>query len=104
MRRILVENARRKQRIRHGGQLERCELEASQLAAPEVEENLLELDGALDRLAEQDAEAAEVVKLRFFAGLTIPQTAEIMGISPRKADFLWSFARAWLRREIEGSK
>ena len=102
MRRILVENARRKQRIRHGGELDRCELDSSQLVAPEVEENLLELDGALDRLAEQDAEAAEVVKLRFFVGLTIPQTAEILGISPRKADFLWSFARAWLKREIEG--
>jgi DNA-directed RNA polymerase specialized sigma24 family protein len=60
----------------------------------------LQLDAALDRLNEQDHEAAELVKLRYFAGLPIPQTAEILGVSPRKADFLWSFARAWLRREL----
>jgi DNA-directed RNA polymerase specialized sigma24 family protein len=62
---------------------------------------LLALDDALHRLSEHDPQSAELVKLRYFAGLTIPQAAEILGVSPRKADFLWSFARAWLRREIE---
>ena len=64
-------------------------------------EDLLALDEALERLAEHDPQSAELVKLRYFAGLTIPQAAEILGVSPRKADFIWSFARAWLRREIE---
>ena len=56
----------------------------------------------LDRLTQEDPASAELVKLRYFAGLTIPQAAELLGVSPRQADFLWSFARAWLRREIEG--
>ena len=102
MRRILVEKARHKGRIKHGGGRVREEWALSDVAAPEVAADLLALDDALQRLAEQDAEAAELVKLRYFAGLTIPQAAEILGVSPRKADFLWSFARAWLRREIEG--
>ncbi len=102
MRRILVEKARHKGRIKHGGGRVREEWALSDVAAPEAAADLLALDDALQRLAEQDAEAAELVKLRYFAGLTIPQAAEILGVSPRKADFLWSFARAWLRREIEG--
>ena len=101
MRRILVENARRRARIKHGGDRCREELASSGIAAPEISEDLLALDEALERLAEHDSQAAELVKLRFFAGLTIPQTADLMGVSPRKADFMWSFARAWLRREIE---
>lgn len=101
MRRILVENARRKVRSKHGGGRVREELESSQIVAPEVPEDLIALDEALQRLAEHDPQSAELVKLRYFAGLTIPQVAEILGVSPRKADFIWSFARAWLRREIE---
>ncbi|MGD9855491.1 MAG: ECF-type sigma factor [Planctomycetaceae bacterium] len=100
MRRILVENARRRGRIKHGGDFRREERELAEIAAPEVIGELLSLDAALDQLDEQDHEAAELVKLRYFAGLTIPQAAEILGVSPRKADFLWSFARAWLRREL----
>lgn len=100
MRRILVENARRRGRVKHGGGRSREELAPSQIAAPEASQDLLALDKALDRLDEQDHQAAELVKLRYFAGLTIPQAAEILDISPRKADFLWSFARAWLRREL----
>ena len=103
MRRILVENARRRARAKHGGERIREELPPSEIAAPEIDENLLALDDALDRLAEHDRQAAELVKLRYFAGLTIPQAAEILGVSPRKADFIWSFARAWLRREIEAA-
>jgi len=103
MRRILVENARRKARLKHGGGREREDLDAIAVvddAGTEVED-LLALDEALGRFAAEDPVAAELVKLRYFAGLTIPQAAEALGVSPRKADFLWSFARAWLRREIE---
>lgn len=100
MRRILVENARRKMRVKRGSGWERREFESAQIVAPEVSGNLLELDAALDRLAQCDPQSAELVKLRFFAGLTVAQAAEALGISPRKADFMWSFARAWLRREM----
>ena len=103
MRRLLVESARHKARIKHGGNVQRLDIEPGEILAPEVSENLLVLDEALNRLASGDSQAAELVKLRYFAGLTIPQAAEALGISPRKADMLWSFARAWLRREIEGS-
>jgi RNA polymerase sigma factor (TIGR02999 family) len=102
MRRILVENARRRLRAKHGGGRERIELDPSAIVAPEIDEGLIALDGALDRLAEEDPLAADLVKLRYFAGLTSAQAAEMLGVSARKADFLWSFARAWLRREIEG--
>jgi RNA polymerase sigma factor (TIGR02999 family) len=103
MRRILVESARRRSQIKRGGGMEREALDASHLVAPEVPDDLLELDAALDRLAHEDPQSAELVKLRYFAGLTIPQAAEVLSISPRKADFLWSFARAWLRRELAGA-
>jgi RNA polymerase sigma factor (TIGR02999 family) len=101
MRRILVENARRRTRKKHGGELKRVDLATSQLADSAHDEELLSLDEALERLNSHDAQSAELVKLRYFAGLAIPEAAEILGVSPRKADFLWSFARAWLRREIE---
>jgi RNA polymerase sigma factor (TIGR02999 family) len=104
MRRILVENARRKARVKHGGDFERQEVEPGQLLAADSEVDMLALDDALDRLAASDSQAAELVKLRYFAGLTIPQAAEILAVSPRKADLLWSFARAWLRRELDGSR
>jgi RNA polymerase sigma factor (TIGR02999 family) len=100
MRRILVENARRKRRHRHGGDLVRQDLEPDQIAAPESSEELLAVDQALDRLAQTDPEAARLVELRYFAGLSIPQAADVLGISPRSADRLWAYARAWLRREI----
>ena len=84
------------------------ELDASRIVAPEAgpaeSDDLLGLDAALDRLAAQDPQAAQLVKLRYFAGLTTPQAAELLGVSPRKADFLWSFARAWLRRQMGGSE
>ena len=103
MRRILVDNARRRSCIKHGGDRNREELDASAIVAPEIDQNLIALDDALDVLAKEDALSAQIVKLRYFAGLTIPQAAEMLGISPRKADLLWSFARAWLRREIESA-
>ncbi len=104
MRRILVENARRKARAKHGGELQRLDIEPGELLAADISDDLLALDEALDRLAASDSQAAQLVNLRYFAGLTIPQAAEVIGVSPRKADLLWSFARAWLRREIEGSR
>jgi len=103
MRRILVEGARRRSRVKHGGGQEQVPLDSSAIVAPEIDEDLIALDEALDRLAKEDPLSAQLVKLRYFAGLTIQQAADMLAISPRKADFLWSFARAWLRREIEGA-
>ena len=101
MRRILVEQARRKKRSRHGGGRRRVDLDTELCVSSEPDDSLVALDEALERLAKEDPQSAELVKLRYFAGLTIPQTAEILGVSPRKANFIWSFARAWLRREME---
>jgi RNA polymerase sigma factor (sigma-70 family) len=100
MRRILVESARRKKRLKRGGDLAREPLEEDEIAMPEVAEDLEELDAALDRLAAKDPRKAELVKLRYFAGLTQEQAAEALGISVSTADRDWSYARAWLYREI----
>jgi RNA polymerase sigma factor (TIGR02999 family) len=97
MRRILVENARRKARMKRGGERARVDLDAVDPAAPSTDDELLALDEALARLAEVDPAAAELVKLRYFAGLSIPQAAEALGIGARSADRLWAYARAWLR-------
>jgi RNA polymerase sigma factor (TIGR02999 family) len=102
MRRILVENARRKKRLRRGGGAAREELGEANLAAPAVPDDLMALDEALSQLAVVDPRAAELVNLRYFAGLTIPQAAEVLGIAPRSADFLWAYARSWLLQKIEG--
>jgi RNA polymerase sigma factor (TIGR02999 family) len=101
MRRILVENARRKGRRKHGGGLVRNDLDdAEQIAEPEVREDLLALDEALTKLNSVDPQAAQLVQLRYFAGLSIPEAAKALGVSPRTADRLWAFARVWLLREI----
>ena len=103
MRRILVENARRKGRQKRGGDLARRDLDAAeQVAAPEIREDLLALDEALTKLVSVNPQAAQVVQLRYFAGLSIPEAAKGLGVSPRTADRLWAFARAWLLREIGG--
>ena len=102
MRRILVDNARRKRSRKRGGDLIRQDLDAVEIALPECPEDLVALDEALNKLAATDKAAAEVVQLRFFAGLPIPEVAEVLGISPRTADRLWAYARAWLYEEIEG--
>jgi RNA polymerase sigma factor (TIGR02999 family) len=96
MRRILVEDARRKSSQKRGGQHHRLNLDEVLLVDKPSRPDLLELNELLDQLAVTDARAAELVKLRFFAGLTGEQSAEILGISPRSADFLWAYARAWL--------
>jgi RNA polymerase sigma factor (TIGR02999 family) len=102
MRRILVENARRKGSRKRGGGRTREELNEETLAAPQRPEELLALDEALGQLAATDPQAAELVKLRYFAGFTVKQAAEALDISPRTADFLWAFARAWLLRRLQG--
>jgi RNA polymerase sigma factor (TIGR02999 family) len=103
MRRILVENARRKGRRKRGGGLTRRDLDAAEpLAEPEVCEDLLALDEALTKLASADPQAAQLVQLRYFAGLSIPEAAQALGISPRSADRLWAYARVWLLREVGG--
>jgi RNA polymerase sigma factor (TIGR02999 family) len=100
MRRILVEQARRKSRVKHGGGRVRKSAER-EIAAPERPERLLALDEALDRLATTNPQAAELVKLRYFAGFSNAQAASFLGISPRKANQVWAYARAWLREELE---
>ncbi len=103
MRRILVENARHKGRRKHGGSFIRHDLDsAEQLAEPEVREDLLALDEALTKLTSIDPQAAQLVQLRYFAGLSISEAAKALGVSPRTADRLWAFARVWLLREIGG--
>jgi RNA polymerase sigma factor (TIGR02999 family) len=104
MRRILVEAARRKGRVRHGGGLRRADLLDAEVACTTADdEQVLHLDEALTRLAVTRPQAAEVVKLRFFSGLTVEEAAHLLGLSPRTARRLWVFARAWLRRDIERS-
>jgi RNA polymerase sigma factor (TIGR02999 family) len=103
MRRILVERARSKGRIKRGGDRQRVDMDADLLASDERPEELLALDEALTRLAAQDEEKAEVVKLHFFGGLTLPDTARALGISLATAERRWSYARAWLRVEMEGA-
>ena len=104
MRRILVENARRKKRLKRGGQLERVDLEEVDLPSPLPDDDLLAMDEALDRLAKTDVRAAELVKLCFFVGLTQEQAAKHLEISISTAERTWAFARAWLFREIQKSR
>ena len=103
MRHILIERARHKKRIIHGGDRQRQEMQPDLAAAPEPNEELLALDAALSKLAERDPLKAKLVELRYFAGLTGDQAAEILGISPSTADRHWGYARAWLRREVYGA-
>jgi RNA polymerase sigma factor (TIGR02999 family) len=100
MRRILIDNARRKRSLKHGGQRQKVSLDGVCRAIDEPREDLLALDEALGRLASEDERLAELVKLRYFAGLTLDQIAEIMGIGRRTADRYWALGRAWLYREI----
>src|SRR5262245_19535916 len=100
MRRILTDNARRKQAQKHGAGLQRQELDM--VAAPIPDDDLLALDEALNRLAAQDPIKARLVELRYFAGLTGEQAADVLGISPTTADRHWAYARAWLRAEVLG--
>jgi RNA polymerase sigma factor (TIGR02999 family) len=100
MRRILVDNARRKQTHKHGCGRQRRDLDGEALVAPEPNVDLLVLDAALNRLAEQDPLKAKLVELRYFAGLTGDQAAAALAMSASSADRLWVYTRAWLRREL----
>jgi RNA polymerase sigma factor (TIGR02999 family) len=101
MRRILVESARHKKRLKHGGGLRRQDLEAIQPALDAPPDELLALDEALTELAALHPEKAELVKLRYFAGMTIPEAAQALGVSTSTADRHWSYARAWLFRRLK---
>jgi RNA polymerase sigma factor (TIGR02999 family) len=100
MRRILIENARKRKSDKHGGKFVRQDVEVEELATASEDDELLDLDAALAKLQAEDATAGQLVKLRFFAGLTNAQAAEVLSVSPRKADFLWAFARSYLQNEL----
>jgi RNA polymerase sigma factor (TIGR02999 family) len=104
MRRILIERARHRDRACHGGQLQRVDMDAVELAAPLPDEDLLALDEALDQLAGFDATAAELVKLRFFVGVAHAEAARMVGLSRSGADRAWVFARAWLYQQLRGEE
>ena len=100
MRRILIENARRKAALRHGGGLHRLSIDQVEIAADLKEDEMLAVNEALEKFAERDPQKAELVKLRYFVGLTLEETAEVLGIPERTAKRHWAYARAWLLREI----
>jgi RNA polymerase sigma factor (TIGR02999 family) len=101
MRRILIENARRKQRVKHGGQMRRVDLSALDVACASDDEQLLAVDEALEKLAIRDPLGAQLIKLRFFAGLPNVEAAGLLGIPERTAKRTWAYARAWLFEELK---
>lgn len=101
MRRILVDNARRRNRLKRGGDLNRTMLDLDVVAETPDDDHLEMLDEALQRFAVVDSTACELVKLRYFAGLSLPDAAKVLDIAPRTADRLWAYAKAWLHREIQ---
>jgi RNA polymerase sigma factor (TIGR02999 family) len=104
MRRILIENARRKGAARHGGGQARLDIEEIEISAAGTDDELLAVHEALDKLATRDRQKAELVKLRYFVGLTTEEAAKVLGISVPTADRWWIFCRAWLFEEIERSR
>ena len=103
MRRILIDRARRKLTVRHGGGYERIDVEQLDLASPDADQEILAVDEVLDEFARQHPVKAEVVKLRFFVGMTHEETARVLGISEATARNYWTFARAWILNEINQS-
>ncbi len=101
MRRILVENARLKSRVKHGGELNRVPLDEEEAVSPPTSETLIALDEALTRFAVEEPEAAKIVELRYFAGLSIDDAADALGVSRATANRHWAYAKAWLRCELE---
>jgi RNA polymerase sigma factor (TIGR02999 family) len=104
MRRILIDRARSKRAERHGGKLERVDADAVEIAAPAGENELFDVHESLDRLAEVHPQKAELVKLRYFIGLTLPEIAKVLGISLPTAERHWAIARVWLFRDIRRRK
>jgi RNA polymerase sigma factor (TIGR02999 family) len=101
MRRILIEAIRRKQSQQRGGDWQRIELDKSNLVLERPATEMLDIDAALEKLSVEDPLAADLVKLRYFVGMTLPEVAEALKISPRTADRLWAYARSWLRQELK---
>jgi RNA polymerase sigma factor (TIGR02999 family) len=101
MRRILIENARRRRRLKRGGERQRVDLAQAEPVVPSRTDDLLAVDEALDRLAEEDPQKAELVKLRFFAGLSVEEAAACLDISRATADRWWAYARAWLFERLQ---
>jgi RNA polymerase sigma factor (TIGR02999 family) len=104
MRRILIDNARRKRALRHGGGQQRVDFEQAELASATDDDQLLAVNEALDKLVVQNKPEAELVKLRYFVGMTLEEAAEVLGMSARTADNYWAHARAWLFSELKGQK
>ena len=104
MRRILIDHARAKRSAKRGGSYRRLSLDDAVLPLADISNELIDLDQALVRLEEEDRQKAELVKLRFFAGLTLEQAAKVLGISPATADRHWAYARAWLYAELEDNR
>jgi len=104
MRRILIDNARRKRAQRHGGGQQKLDIQEVEIAAAATDDELLALNDALDKLARQDKQKAELVKLRYFAGMDFEEAAEVLGISVPTANRWWAFARAWLFKEITAQR
>jgi RNA polymerase sigma factor (TIGR02999 family) len=103
MQQILIDIARRKQRLKHGANQIRNELDESRIAMAVPSEELLAVNDALESLALEDAQAAEVVRMRYFVGMTVPEIADALSLAPRTVDRHWAFARAWLKRTIRAS-
>ena len=102
MRRILVDNARRKNRQIHGGEMKRHDMDQiADISAPEKSDEILMIDASLEKLESINRNAATLVKLRYFAGFTNNEAAEMLGVSPRKATQIWTYARSWLLSDIE---
>jgi len=101
MRRILIDRARRKRAMRHGGGQKRVDVEDVEIASATADDQLLAVNEALDKLAAQDKQKAELVKLRYFVGMTIEEAAQILGVSEPTAKRYWTYARAWLYHEIQ---
>jgi len=104
MRRILIDNARRKRRPKHGGDRKRVDLDQACDLAHDSNDDILALDEGIAQLAQEDAQKAELVKLRYFAGFTLEQAADVLGISPSTAKGYWAYARAWLYAELDGNR
>lgn len=102
MRRILIDRARKRNRTRHGAGLERVDLQSIEIAETATDGQLLAINEVVERFAEESPERAELVKLRYFVGLSIPDAAEAMGISESTAKRQWTYARAWLFKELKG--
>jgi RNA polymerase sigma factor (TIGR02999 family) len=100
MRRILIDNARRKQRLKHGGSQQKVDLNNAEIAVKAPSDDLIALDEALERLAQKDKVKADLVKLRYFAGLTLEQAADLLGLPERTAKRYWAHARAWLYQQV----